>query len=331
MVPRLRKLIQSLVDLAKKAKAALTRRVVGVYLLFTFLFAVIFETLLYLFVPADLPPLVIRLGSIIWSIIAVVFAGGLLALLANKEVLAWLGKLPKFVEASFVTRKAKRVVIIASIVTALLYPLYQVIAAPSRTAISDTPYSGTVVVDDPLTSNRLGWDAVPSLQNGCVFTASGYEVRADSKSKLQACFANKTNFSDFALQMEMTLIAGEVGGVVFRGHYFLYLTAGPVVGYLDLSASTQNGYPTDLLPNCEPFQPGCSIGESLVQGQTVTITIIARGTSLELYVDTIRVRTLTNGVSLAGNIGVFAAVESGQQDAQTEALFASMRIWTDIA
>lgn len=122
---------------------------------FTFLFAVIFETLLYLFVPADLPSLIIRLGSIGWGILAVVLAGGVLALLANKEVLAWLGQLPKFVEASFVTRTVKRVVIIASIVTALLYPLYQVVA-PSRTAIPNTSYSGTMVVNDPLTSNNLG-------------------------------------------------------------------------------------------------------------------------------------------------------------------------------
>lgn len=327
---RLRKLIQSLVGLAKKAKPALTRRVVGVFLLYTLVFTVIFEALVYVFVPSALPPFIIRFGSFIWGILAITLAGGVLAL-ATKEIRDWLGGLSKFVEASFVTRKVKYVVIIASIVTALLYPLYQVIASPSRIAISNTPYSGTVIFDDPLTSNHLGWDAVPAVQNGCVFTTSGYEVHADSKNKLQACFANKTSFSDFALQLEMTLMAGEVGGIIFRGDYFLYLTAGPVVGYLDLSASTRNGYITDLLPNCEPFQAGCSIGESLVKGQTVVITVIARGTSLELYVDRIRVRTLTNGVSLAGNIGVFAAIENGQQDVQTKALFAGMRIWTNVA
>ncbi len=143
IVSRLRKRLQSLIDLARKAKAALTRRVVGIYLLFTLLAAVIFESLLYLFAPADLPPLIIRLGSIVWGVIVVVLAGGVLALLANKEVRDWLGGLPKFVEASFVTRKVRRVVIISSIVTALLYPLYQVIASPSRTAIPNTSYRGS--------------------------------------------------------------------------------------------------------------------------------------------------------------------------------------------
>ncbi len=240
--------------IAVSDKAALTRRVVGIYLLFTLLAAVIFESLLYLFAPADLPPLIIRLGSIVWGVIVVVLAGGVLALLSNKEVRDWLGGLPKFVEASFVTRKVRRVVIISSIVTALLYPLYQVIASPSRTAIPNTSYSGTMVVNDPLTSNNLGWDAVPSQPNGCIFTAAGYEVRVDRKSTLQDCFANKTNFSDFALQVQMTLMAGDVGGILFRDSYVLNLTSGSPQGSVDLEALPPDGQPTYLIPACLPLQ-----------------------------------------------------------------------------
>lgn len=55
MVSYLQKRIQSLVNLGRRAKAALTRKVVGVYLLWTLLAAVGSETALYFFAPADVP------------------------------------------------------------------------------------------------------------------------------------------------------------------------------------------------------------------------------------------------------------------------------------
>ena len=77
MVPRLHKFIQSAVDFAKKVKAALTWRLFGVYILFTLLLTVLIETLLYIFNPTDLPPFIIRLGSILGGILVAVLAGGL--------------------------------------------------------------------------------------------------------------------------------------------------------------------------------------------------------------------------------------------------------------
>ncbi len=337
MVSRLQKCIRPVMDFIKKAKTALTWRVFGSYLLIAlplvFLFAILFDIGLYIADPMRLPLPIIRLGTIAWAILAGLVSG-VLVLVASKRFLGWLKQSHSFVQASLPTRRLKLAVGIASLITALIYPCYQAIASYSglpRTAIPNTPYTGTVVVNDPLTSNRLGWEAIPSQQNACIFTTSGYEVRADNKSKLQMCLADKTNFSDFALQVEMTLMMGDISGILFRDRYLLTLMGGPIEGYLDLTVMTQNGYITDLLPKCYPLSPGCLIGESLVPQQTVTITIVARGTSIELYVDAYRERMLTNEVSSTGSIGVLAAVTDGQQDAQTEALFANMRIWTNIA
>jgi len=290
---------------------------------------------LYVVDPGRLPLPIIRLGAVAWAIL-IGLAGFIGGLLITKRFLGYLKQSGGFIQSSLPTRQLKLVVGTASLVTALIYPCCQTVASyagPPRTAIPNTPsYSGTVVVDDPLTSNRLGWEAIPPQKNYCVFTAAGYEVRADHINKLQTCLAGKTNFSSFALQIEMTLKSGNVGGIWFRGSYLLILLGNSFTeGYFDLYAFERDGYRTDLLPECNPIQTGCRIGESFAPQQTVTVTIVARGTSIEVYVDTFRVRTLTNGVSSTGWIGVFAELANGQHDKQTDVMFANMRIWTHVA
>jgi len=338
MVLRLQNFIQSVIKLINKAKTARTRRIFYSYLLIAlplaFLFAILFDIVLYVIDPMRLPLPIIRLGTISWAILAGLVSG-VVVLVASKRFLNWLGQLCSFIRASLPTRQLQFAVGIASFITALLYPCYQTTASYAglpHSAIPNTPYTGTVVISDPLTSNRLGWQAIPSQKNSCIFTAAGYEVHADNINKPQTCLAEKTNFSDFALQIEVTLKAGDVGGIWFRDRYELALLSNiSPYGFADLYAFTQDGYQTELFPKCTPLQTGCYIGESFAPQQTITVTIVAIGPSIEIYVDTFIVRKLTNEISLTGQIGVFAAVADGQTDAQTDALFANMTIWTNIA
>lgn len=339
MVSRLRKRLQSAVDFVKRAKAALTWKVFGSYLLLAlplvFVFAVLADIGLYVVDPTRLPLPIIRLGTIAWAILAGLVSA-VLVLLASKRFLGWLGQLWGFVKASLPTRRLQLSVSIACIITALIYPCCQVVAAysgPPRTAIPNTSYTGTVAVNDPLTSNRLGWQTRPTPKSSCTFTNAGYEVLAGEANNPQACLADKTNFGDFALQVEMTLEKGAVGGVLFRDRYLLILIGNPyTTGFFNLYAYMQNGSRASLTPSCDPLQlqTGCPIEESVAPQQTVTVTIVAIGTSIELYVDTHKIQTLTNGVSSTGRIGVFAEIASGQPDTQTDVLFANMRVWTNI-
>jgi hypothetical protein len=338
MVPRLQKFIRSVVDFAKKAKIALTWKVFFAYVLMAlplaFLFAILFDIFLYAFDPMRLPLPLIRLGTISWAILIGLagFAGGLLA---RKRLLSYIKQVWGFIQSSLPAPQLKLTIRIASLITALIVLSCQAIvtySSPPRTAIPNTPYSGMVVVNDPLTSNRLGWEVIPAGINSCVFTGDGYEVRANRANMRQSCFANKINLSDFAVQVDMTLKAGYLGGIWFRDRYQLLLLGNSYTdGYFELYAVTHNGYFTQLLPECNAIQTGCPIGESLRQQQTVTATIIARGTTIEVYIDTLKVKTLTNGVSSSGEIGLFAEIANGEQVSQADVLFANMRIWTDIA
>ncbi len=331
---RLKNFMQSVVDSVKKVKTFLTSKIFYSYILISIplvvLIAILFDIFLYVFDPAHLPEPIVKLGTLAWTVI--LGSVGLVGLLARKQLPHYFKLYYTYIQNSLPTRHLLFAVLIASLITASLVPYIQY-SAPPRTAIPYTAYSGTVFINDPLTSNRLGWVTDQAEQKSCKFTNSGYEVYADNINKPQACFANKTqHLTDFALQIEMTLEKGIVGGILFRDSYLLILIGNSfTTGSFNLYAYIRNGNRMTLTPECDPIATGCPIGESFASQQTVTVTIIARGASLELYVDSHKLQVLTSEVSSTGRIGVFAETAQGQQDAQTKVLFANMRIWTNIA
>src|SRR5207253_542110 len=73
-------------------------------------------------------------------------------------------------------------------------------------------------VSDALAKNGpLQWNEYDSSSNGgCVFTAGTYHVKEYATGYFQPCFAQAGNFSNFTLQVQMTILSGEYGGIIFR-------------------------------------------------------------------------------------------------------------------
>src|SRR5207247_10145500 len=57
-------------------------------------------------------------------------------------------------------------------------------------------------------------DALPIC--GCIFTGGMYHVKELDSGYFQPCFAQSSNFSNFTLQVQMTIFSGEYGGLIFR-------------------------------------------------------------------------------------------------------------------
>src|SRR5581483_7587352 len=77
--------------------------------------------------------------------------------------------------------------------------------------------SGSPVLNDSLTGPGSGWDAgTKAIKYGCLFTAGAYHVIMQQQGHFVGCFAETTNFSNFAFQVEMTILKGEGGGLLFR-------------------------------------------------------------------------------------------------------------------
>jgi hypothetical protein len=74
--------------------------------------------------------------------------------------------------------------------------------------------SGTPVFNEPMNSqNTNDWTALPG--SSCTFTTTGLRMTTPSGVKNAACMAQSTDFTNFAFQVQMTIVQGEQGGLLF--------------------------------------------------------------------------------------------------------------------
>lgn len=183
--------------------------------------------------------------------------------------------------------------------------------------------SNNPTITDPLNNPDTSlW--ITNTQNGisCNLTAGAYHASVSTKSIVALCLAPATNFQDIAFQVQMTILKGDEGGLIFRSapdasgqleSYFFGLDA---AGGYHLLASTQNG----VGPLHEDSSPAIITGLK----QPNLITVIARGNKFYLYVNKHFVIMLKDSTYTTGRIGLFAA------DIQnpTDVVFSNAQVWT---
>jgi hypothetical protein len=181
---------------------------------------------------------------------------------------------------------------------------------------------GSPAVNDTLARNgALNWDEVDSASSGgCVFAGGTYHVKQLNKGYFRPCFAQSSNFSNFTLQVQMTILSGDSGGIVFRadsqsakayilefgtdGSYQLYM-------YVDNTGNNAN----TLLTSFSSAIKG--------QNQPDLLTLIARGSQMTLFVNKQYVDTVSDNTYKSGLIGLLAYYKS----TPTEVAFSSLQIW----
>ena len=57
-----------------------------------------------------------------------------------------------------------------------------------------------------------------SGEGSCSFKDNAYHATAQQPDYLYACFAATPNFSNFAYQVQMTILQGDYGGIIFRAN-----------------------------------------------------------------------------------------------------------------
>lgn len=193
----------------------------------------------------------------------------------------------------------------------------------TATAIASTyPFSDKLALNDPLRDNSHGyiWAEVSGEPGKCLFTGGAYHVSISAGA--YDCAAKATDFSNFTYEVEMTVIKGDCGGIIFRaddanskfytfyicqdGNYLLLL-------YVDEYASHSKclaGNPSPLI--------------SKVQGRTYLIAVIARGGTITLYLNKQPIDQVNDKGYTHGQIGVIAV---GVRTA-TEVVFRNAKVWT---
>jgi eukaryotic-like serine/threonine-protein kinase len=158
-------------------------------------------------------------------------------------------------------------------------------------------------------NSSSGWDT----NGACTFAADGYHVLAQTATQL--CIAHNPNFSDFTFQVQMNILKGTGGGILFRatgstGYYFRISKD----GNYGLFACVGSGCSRMLIH-------GFSSAISQGQRDPNILAIVAKGDHFELYVNDIRVNDTYDTGSLHGQLGVVAEVGS-------EVVFSDLKVWT---
>ncbi len=187
------------------------------------------------------------------------------------------------------------------------------------------PY-GTLALDDPLSDNSQGhswFEGDPYGLGTCAFTGGAYHVNAIVHDNTNDCLASP-NFSDFAYQVQMTIVKGDGGGIGFR----IDNTKGSSYTFF----IGQNGdYALWSFNNCgsnnckfSELRSGSSPVINTGLGQSNLLAVVASGSTIDLYVNNQKIDSVSDSSYSQGQIGVSATYLNGP----TEVVFSNAKVWT---
>lgn len=195
-------------------------------------------------------------------------------------------------------------------------------ANATATAAVENPYtqSGTLVFSDPLSDNSKGhrWDEDPL---NCGFTSFTYRAKAPDVRYSDYCIANNTDFNDFAFEVQMQIIKGDAGGIVFRVE-----STNPANKLYAFYIGQNGSYELDSIngSNVPTLASGSSSAIKQGLNQTNVIAVVAKGTSITMYVNQQQVASVTDSTFSHGQIGVYVVPFNNHP---TAVAFTNARVW----
>jgi serine/threonine protein kinase len=179
------------------------------------------------------------------------------------------------------------------------------------------PGLGALALNDPLSDNSLGyfWSEETDPGGSCDFIGSAYHAIISALGTYHYCPAGATSFSNFAYEVQMTIVQGNQAGLVFRvndtNHTFYFFHIDSQGNYaLDIYGS--NGSTTLLSSTIT------------TPGQSNVLGVVANGPQISLYVNHYLIDTVADNTYSQGEIGV--AVSDSTK--LTEAVFTNAKVWT---
>jgi hypothetical protein len=192
---------------------------------------------------------------------------------------------------------------------------------------SQDPYThtGTLALNDPLQDNNqnVGWMTGTNQNNAtCAFGGGAYQASQPLDGNFHACFALATDFSNFVFEVQMTIVSGYSGGIIFRANQanstFYYFRAGQDGSY-DLRV-----YVDKLIDHSHLLVSGSSPAIHAGYNQPNLIAVAARGSLLELYANQQPIITINDSNYSHGQIGIVAYNQGGL----ATAVYRNARVWT---
>jgi thiamine biosynthesis lipoprotein ApbE len=170
-------------------------------------------------------------------------------------------------------------------------------------------------------SKGVGW----RTGSNCVFRGGTYHASESNSSTYNTCAAVTSSFTDFTYQATMQIDKGTsvVAGITFRGddnagkNYSLIFD--PAGGFSIFMYSSSTAKPATLQQG-----DATSTGFKTGTGQSNDIGVVARGSSLTMYVNGKKLASVTDTTYSSGQIGTIVYDIGDAVDAS----FTNVKVWS---
>jgi len=207
-------------------------------------------------------------------------------------------------------------------------------AAQGATTNPYTPSMDTLIVNDSLTSNHLGWDE----GDPCKIDRGGYYIGVPAQQSA-ICYAHATNYANFTYEVQMSFLKvndadpdAVVTGLVFRGdndtgasfRIEVHLNGRFVPFMCKAADDCTNLDTTDQARSANAQQAATTFNGGLEQVNK--LAVVADNNLVVFYINGQEVfSTKQAGFPRHGMIGVY--LRSGSKDTAAVALFSNLRVW----
>ncbi len=186
--------------------------------------------------------------------------------------------------------------------------------------------SGTPLINDPLSSQSGSlWQTRSASAASCGFNSGAYHVKISDPNHFLPCFANVGSLSNLAFQVQMTILQGREGGLIFRAT--ATNTSGLQGYFFGIDDTGQYGLTAVLDSIHGQSRNLASSSSSAVKAgsnQPNLLTVIAQGSTLTLYINKQYVTSVTDNTYSSGAIALYA-IDVGEP---ADIAFSNAEVWT---
>jgi hypothetical protein len=173
------------------------------------------------------------------------------------------------------------------------------------------------ISDTPSTNDWQNGTSYPS----CILTQVGYNIIASNQGQYVPCMLQNTTYQDFAFQVQMQISPGGAGGLIFRSDK-------QISTFYRFSVDEQGNYILLLCSQCsdqknDNAQQTVTNHKFNASNHRYTLTVIAKNKMIYLYIGKTLVYQGTDSISIAGEIGLYAASLNQSETA----IFTAAKVW----
>lgn len=217
------------------------------------------------------------------------------------------------------------------LITAAINQRSNVNALATSTAISATrtaqagpsfPFSQTLLLSDPLKDNSRGnqWEEDGNSNGSCSFSGGNYHASIALQDRFRACIALNFHAGNFTYEVQMQILKGDCGGLIFRRtgarFYYFRVCVDGSYAFIRYTSDANTALNVTLRSGTHP-----AIHQGLNQANL--LAVVASGSKLDLYVNRQLIASVQDTSYTEGEIGLVVKAKANA----TEAVFSNLMVW----